>query len=99
MDAMALSIMTLSIMASSIMKLSIKGLLEALSIMTFSIAETQHNHPECRYAGCCILFIVRLSVIMLNVIMQSVVAPHYGFMGFLINQKVVATNCEKLLKF
>jgi hypothetical protein len=38
---------------------------------------TQHNnaslHAECHYNECCILFIVMLSVTMLNVIMLSVV--------------------------
>jgi hypothetical protein len=45
--------------------------------MALSITNTHHdnaqNYAGCRYAECCVLFIVMMSVIMLKVIMLSVV--------------------------
>jgi hypothetical protein len=48
--------------------------------MTPSIIDTQHNnavhYADCSYAACHILFIVMLSVIMLNVVILSVIIPN-----------------------
>jgi hypothetical protein len=59
------------------MILSIKGLPVTLSI---------NNYAECHYAGCRVLFIVKPSVVMLNVIMLNVVAP-------------VTSNFKTVIKF
>ncbi len=42
--------------------------------MPLSITATQHNYAL-HYAECAVLFIVKLSVILLNVIMLGVAAP------------------------
>ncbi len=77
----------------SIMTLSIKGLYVALIIN-----KTQHNNAL-NYAECWVLFIVMLrvlfmqSVLMLNVIMISVVAPCFS------GQLIRTTNLVQTLHF
>ncbi len=65
----------------SIMTLGIKGLYG----MTLRIIDTQHNNAlhcaECRYADCLVLFmlcfsVIKPSVVMLNVIILSPLAPN-----------------------
>ncbi len=60
------------------MTLSIKGLYMTLSIkglyMTLIITDTQHDNTL-HYAQCRLLFTIMLSVITLNAIMMSVMAP------------------------
>ncbi len=72
--ATTLSITTVSITTLSVTTLCLKGL-----YMTLSMNDTQQTHTlyfaDCHCAHCRILFTVKLSVGMLNVVMLSVVAP------------------------
>ncbi len=44
--------------------------------MTLSISDTQHNNtPLSHYTECHILFIIKLSVVLLNVVMLTVITP------------------------
>jgi len=72
---MPLSITTLSLMTFRLTTVSIKGL-----FVTLRVNDTQHNCTHCLYAECQVSFIVMLnfirpSVIMLNAVGDSVVAP------------------------
>ncbi len=69
---MTFSITTLSIMTFSMKTLIRKGLFATLSMMTFSIIDTQHKwnsgyeqHTEYHFAECRFLFIFMLSVVSL----------------------------------